>query len=158
MRTEFRVGNQATINLFPRQDAVFARREILEAEFAILTRAGLLEEQSLRGGFSRSRTQGHLDTHDSFAIVVMDCAGNIGGVRGELNVYDAAGTRGEIENPVTNILVPEVDGLDEDPIRQTIHLDAIALRAQIVHLEGSIRVSSCGVWSIFKAVCRYQLD
>src|SRR5258708_1161254 len=157
MRTEFRVGNQATINLFPRQDAVFARREILEAEFAILTGAGLFEQQRLRGEFGRSRTQGHLDTHDSFALVVVDSAGNIGGVRGKPNVYEAAGARGDIENPVGNILVPEVDGLDVDRVRQTIDLDAIALRAKIVHLEGSIRVSSCGVWSIFNAAGWYQL-
>src|SRR5258708_39920933 len=158
MRAEFGIGNEPVINLFPRQDAVFTRREILDSETAVRTRAGIAEEQTLRCEFGRSRTQGHLDTHDSFALVVVDSAGNVGGVLGKLNVNDAAGARGEIENPFGNILVPEVDGLDVDPVRQSIHLDAIALRAQIVHLEGSIRVTSCGVWSILGAIGWDQLD
>src|SRR5258708_17058621 len=132
MRAEFGIGNEPVINLFPRQDAVFTRREILDSETAVRTRAGIAEEQTLRCEFGRSRTQGHLDTHDSFALVVMDRAGNIGGVRGKPNVYDAAGARGEIQNPSGNIRLSPVHGLDVDPVRQSIHVDAIALWAQIV--------------------------
>ncbi len=82
-----------------------------------MTCALLLEKQSLRGDCSRRGTQGHLDTHNRVTLFVMDRAGNIGSVPGELNIYDTAGTCGEIENPAGDVFVPEADGLDVGAIR-----------------------------------------
>src|SRR5947207_2753889 len=124
MRSESGIGNQPVVNFLPRPDAIFTRREILDAELAVLIRAGLTKEQSLRGGFSRRRTQSYLNIADSFALIVMDRAGNIRGVGRKLNFDDAAHARGEIENSVSDVLVSETDGLDVGPVRRTIHVGA----------------------------------